>query len=271
MNTLDLSTAGFGAAVGAIAVLIVDLAAGLSSPVVAILAAAVIIIYIIASATSSSGAGAEPGPSGFTRGILVGINSALNGLLGSVIWGSALGSTGGVIVGIVIALVGFISVFPQISESDIYQGFLGWFNWLMPTSWLVVGLGLTFFVLSAIGHIIGLIIGSEFLKVKGVKVDWKTGTFFMKGGFVSNLNFRKTAFNMGNFAFVHKDAMDWHMEHEAGHSLNLGAFGSVFHLVGAVDENVPVIGGRGSDAYAERIAESNVTATSQTNIIPMWS
>ena len=149
MNTLDLSTAGFGAAVGVIAVLIVNLAAGMSPLIIAILVAAIIIIYIIASATSGSAGESEPGPSGFTRGLLVGINSALNAVLGSAVWGGVLGSTGGVIIGIVIAVIGFISVFPQISQSDVYEGFLGWFNWLMPASWIVVALGIAFFVVSA--------------------------------------------------------------------------------------------------------------------------
>ena len=58
-----------------------------------------------------------------------------------------------------------------------------------------------------------------------------------------------------------------HMDHEAGHTLNLGAFGFVFHLVGAIDENATP---RKSNALSERIAESNDTGTAGTNI-PMWA
>jgi hypothetical protein len=61
---------------------------------------------------------------------------------------------------------------------------------------------------------------------------------------------------MGNFSFVHYQATSTHMEHEVGHTLNLGAFGSLFHLVGAIDENLPVIGS-GHKAFSELLAESN--------------
>ena len=194
-----------------------------------------------------------------------GIDYFVIGGLANAVWGSILGSTVGVIFAIVLAIVNFIAVFPPVSQAGAFQVIIGWFNWLTPASWIVVGLGLVLFVLSLLGGLIGLIASSAFLKVEGLRVDAKTGTFFMKSGFVANLNFRQTAFNMGNFAFVHRNAASWHIDHEAGHSLNLGAFGSVFHFVGAIDENVPVIGGRGSNAYAERIAESNVPGTGQAN------
>ena len=271
MNTLNLSTSVFGAAVGAVATFILYIGLGLSAAAIGIIAGVVVVLYIVASVTSASGSGPEPGPSGFARGLLIGANTMLNGTLALAIWGALFGDTVGAIMAAVIGIINFLSVFPPVSQAGIYQGFLGWSNWLMPSSWVVVGLGLLFLVLSVLGHLIGLIAGSDFLKLSGARVDGKTGTFFFKGGFVSNLNFRKTAFNMGNFAFVHKDAGDWHLDHEAGHSLNLGAFGSVSHFVGAIDENVPVIGGRGRNAYAERIAESNVPSTGQSNIIPMWT
>ena len=95
--------------------------------------------------------------------------------------------------------------------------------------------------------------------------DWSTGTLFIKGGLVANLNYLDTAFNMGNFSFVDYKSGAWHKDHEAGHTLNLAAFGSVFHLIGAVDENVF----RGANAYSERIAESN--SSSGGSMIAMWA
>ena len=59
----------------------------------------------------------------------------------------------------------------------------------------------------------------------------------------------------------------WHLEHEAGHTLNLAAFGSIFHFIGPIDENVT---GGDANAYSKRLAESNDPATTQPNIIPMW-
>jgi len=94
----------------------------------------------------------------------------------------------------------------------------------------------------------------------------ETGTFFMKGGLAANLNYLHTAFNMGNFSFVDYTSGYWHKEHEAGHTLNLAAFGFIFHLIGAIDENIF----RRADAYSERLAESNASGDSGSNI-PMWA
>ena len=107
-----------------------------------------------------------------------------------------------------------------------------------------------------------------FFEVIAFQTDWKTGTWFMKGGYVANLNPLHTAFNMGAFSFVDKSSGQFHIEHEAGHSLNLATFGWVFHFIGALDENVA---GGGASAYSERIAESNVPGTSQGDVIAMWA
>ena len=89
-----------------------------------------------------------------------------------------------------------------------------------------------------------------YLAIQNVDADWKTGTVFMKGGLIANLNHLDTAFNMGNFCFVDYLSTAWHKDHEAGHALNLAAFGSLFHLIGAFDENATP---RGADAFAERL------------------
>ncbi len=135
-------------------------------------------------------------------------------------------------------------------------------NWLLPMSWLIVGLGLLFYIVSGLLH---LVTGGRVpcLRLLESGVDWKTGTFFVKGGLVANLNYTD-AFNMGNFAFVDFQAGAWHKEHEAGHTLNLAAFGSFFHLLGAVDENV--VPRRHGNVYSERLAESNSSHSSGSNI-----
>ena len=201
----------------------------------------------------------------FTRGWLIGMNSAANGFLAYTIVSMFADSTAGMIVGPAMGLLTLLSVFAVISQSGVYQAILGWGNWLMPTSWLVVALGLLFYVVSALFH---LFTGgkSTFLRIQDMGVDWSTGTFFMKGGLIANLNPIDTAFNMGSFSFVDYKSGIWHKSHEAGHTLNLAAFGSVFHLIGALDENAT---SRGEYALSERIAESNATAASGANI-PMW-
>jgi hypothetical protein len=226
--------------------------------ILAISAALGILSYIIAALAAASSFGE------YMRGWLIGLNASLNAVLGVAIVGE-FGSVAAAIVGIVLGLINLLCVLAPVSQSGFYQGVLGWLNWIMPMSWLIVGLGLLFYLVSFLLH--GVTGGKvPYLQIQALGADWKTGTFFIKGGLVANLNYLDTAFNMGNFSFVDYKSTDWHKEHEAGHTLNLAAFGCVFHLLGALDENVV----RGANAYSERLAESNATGTKGSNI-PMWA
>ena len=227
-----------------------------------ILAGVTLVGYIVANLAAGSDFGE------FMRGGLIGLNTVLNALLGMAIYGGLVGAQAGLIMALILAALNVLTVIGPVANNEVYQGVLGWVNWLLPMSWLVVGLGLLLFILNLLGHLIlGLIFKVDFFRIIGGAVDWKTGTFFTHGGFVSNLNPIDTAFNMGNFSYVDKVSHVLHIEHEAGHTLNLGAFGSVFHFIGAIDENVT---GGGRNAFSERLAESNDPSTSQSNIIPMW-
>ena len=227
--------------------------------IVAACAGLALISYIVAAVSAITTFGE------FMRGWLIGLNGALNGVVAFAIVASFGGIAAGAVVGGALGVVNLLSVFPAVSQSGFYQGLLGWFNWIMPMSWIIVALGLFFLVISFLLHLVtaGKV---AYLRIEDAGVDWATGTFFIKGGLIANLNYLDTAFNMGNFSFVDYKSTSWHKEHEAGHTLNLAAFGWLFHLVGALDENVL----RGANAYAERLAESNATGKSGSNI-PMWS
>jgi hypothetical protein len=160
----------------------------------------------------------------------------------------------------------FLSVFPRVSQSAVYRRVAGWLTTLLPMSWPVQAFGLLFLIGSVLPSVLTL--GKvRFLAVEGIRVDSDTGSVFVKGGLPANLNYLRTAFNMGSFSFVYSSSRSWHIEHEGGHTLNLTAFGSVFHLAGAIDENI--VPRRGADAYAERLAESNVPRP-RRGTLPMW-
>ncbi len=234
-----------------------------------------IVLYIVAAVAQKSftqaGTFAE-----LMRGLLVGINAGGNFAIWFWIFDAALGDPiPGLVLGGVTAVFNTLTVFRPLSQNQFFQGILGYMNWIMPMSWVIVGLGFGFTFFSLL---LALFTGFQvrYLRPQGVKVDWKTGTFFMRGGLVSNLNPIDTAFNMGNFSFVDKDSTTpegsdaWHVEHEAGHTLNLASFGWAFHLLGALDEMV--VPGRGMNAYAERLADSNDAASRSRAVhIPMWS
>jgi hypothetical protein len=203
------------------------------------------------------------------RGGLLGYNAALNLFLASAIVGRLFGSSAGWAVGLLLGLLNALALVGPIAADRRYQAVLGWFCWLLPMSWLVVAPGAILFVLSLLGHLfLGWPRGHAFWKVSRLTVDRPTGSLFVCSGWVSNLNAFRTAFNMGSFSYVHRASPSLYVEHEAGHALNLAAFGSVVHLLGAAEENLLH---RGADAYAERLAEGHVAGTVQTNVIPMWS
>jgi hypothetical protein len=215
-------------------------------------------LYLVAGRTASiDGVNAE-----FMPGLLIGVNAGLN----AVFLAALIHPLTALLVVIVVP-----ALIPAVARSDVYQAFLGWANFLYPMSWLVSGLGLVFMLVSAL--LFGVTIGRvNFLKITKVLVDWKTGTFFIVGGLAGNGNLREgsTGFNMGNFAFLRASAgADPQLiEHEAGHGLNLAAFGFVFHFIGAIDENVT---GGNDKAYSERFAESNVPSTfTRGPTLPIW-
>ncbi len=218
----------------------------------------VLALYIVASFTVGGKVGEA------MRGAMVGINAALNWRL---VW-ALIGGDAGLVIGLTLGVINFCAAFAFLSQREVFQGLLGYLNWVLPMSWPIVALGMSFLVVSGIGALaLGLPLRSAFFRIAKAQVDWKTGTLFIKGGLVANLNYLHTAFNMGNFSFVDKQSGDMHIDHEAGHSLNLAAFGAVFHLIGAFDENLLRHGWK---AFSERLAESNVPGTSVPEVLKMW-
>ena len=226
--------------------------------ILGLVAACILISYIVAASTATSPFGE------FMRGWLVGVNAALNTILGYAIFSHLIDTSAGVIVACAIGILNLLCVLAPVSQNSVYQGLISYLNWFLPMSWPIIILGALFYVVSFALHLLS---GGKvaYLKMQDVGADWSTGTLFMKGGLVANLNYLDTAFNMGNFSFVDYKSGNWYKDHEAGHTLNLAAFGSLFHLIGAVDENVF----RGANAYSERLAESN--SSSGGSNISMWA
>lgn len=228
--------------------------------VVALAGATTVLGYVVGRLAVGSAAGEA------ARGVLIGVNAAANLALARWAYGALFGAPLGLVLGLTLATLVLLCAVRPIAASDGFQGVLGYLSVLMPMSWPIIGAGLLFLAVEAIGGLVGLIARVDFLKLKGASVDWKTGTFFVQGGLVGNLNFRHTAFNMGSVGFLDRAGSVAFMDHEAGHALNLAAFGSVFHLVGAADENL--LGGHDA-AFAEVLAESN-NPSPQFTVLPMW-
>jgi hypothetical protein len=227
-----------------------DSSTGSGIAVLGVVVGVAVLFYVLASTL-------EGDWSETMRGVMIGMSAGGNAGVWAA-WGVmplAIGS------GALLAL----ALSNTISTTGVYQFVVGWANWVLPLSWLIVGLGMAFLAVSLVGW--GFTFGQvDFFGVNKFFIDWSTGTAFLKGGFIANLNSYDTAFNMGNFAFIDTKSTADHAEHEAGHTLNLAAFGSLFHLIGFVDE---VILSNKGDAYSERLADSH--ASSGGVNIPMWT
>jgi RHS repeat-associated protein len=196
--------------------------------------------YALASANQGTAFG------DFMKGFLIGLNAGLNMIMMTAI--------GGPVLGAIVGVIGFLAVFDGVRQNSFYQGVLGWSSWFMPMSWLVQGVGLLFFLLTVIP---AALTGNQAaaVKITYIHVDWATGSIIVKGGWIANLNPIDTAFDMGNFVYVDaaNTAPDDDVPHELGHALSLGAFGSIIHLVGFVDE----MGLQNPNAWTERMADSH--------------
>ena len=218
-----------------------------------------VILYLVARTRTAP----ESRAGEFMPGLLLGLNTGANGVL--------IAALVGPIVAVVICVVPTLAIIEPVARSEIYQAVLGWWNWILPMSWPIVAIGLLILIFSGILALVNLATKSAFLTVEKLKMQAKTGTTFLVGGLGGNANLNpdSTGFNMGTVAFIrHGKASDYLYAHESGHTLNLGIWGSIVHLIGALDENV--FGGH-NQAYTELFAESHVPQSSRLGpIFPMW-
>ena len=255
-NNVDLSGMSFWSVFGAIVGAIVGIALVVfAGPLLALIIgiAVITLSYVLASNNVNNDFGE------FMRGFMIGFNAGMNAAIGTILFGP--------VIGIALGVINFLAAFDSIAQNDIYKGILGWASWLMPMSWVVTGLGLIFFVINLI------VAGVTFqqvdrVKIHSISVNWQTGMIIMEGGLIT---YPPGGFNMGNFSFYgegHTDVID----HELGHGLSLGAFGWVFHFIGAIDENL--VQENMHDAYSEHLAESNQATPDHpppTPALDMWT
>jgi len=238
-----------GALAGATAAIVLLLTIGLL-PGALLLAALAPAGYALAAATAARASGA------LTRGLLVGLNAGANAVLASALFGP--------VAGVALGAIDFLAAFDPLARRSAYQTLLGWTSWLQPLSWPATGAGILFALVNAL-YTAGERIRPRGRAIRRLSLDWPTGTIIVEGGLLFPRGYGG-GYNLGNFVFL---TAGWRhiLAHETGHTLNVAAFGSLFHYVGAIDENF--IQACHADAYAERIADSHAPdAAGRT--IRMW-
>jgi hypothetical protein len=202
-------------------------------------------------------------------GALIGANAGVNAVL---VWRIVLAFGPSWLAVGVAALFGAAigaGCVPVVSRDGRYQALMGPANLLLPASWPVQVGGLAMLLVSLAVAPFGRTRPKVRLRLR---LDRGTTTLFVVGGLVGNLiPGKSTGFDMGNVAFTKGDAPDlaYLLHHETGHTLSLAALGSLFHGLGAFDENVAK---RGTAAFAEMVAESHVpTGQDRGNpIVSLW-
>ncbi len=234
---------------------------------VILLAVLVLLLYLFASLATANGQPSTLNPFGeFCLGALIGVNAGANFMLAFtamafIFW--PLGLAAAPIVATVLSVINALAAFQGLAGSPVFAAILGWFSWAMPMSWPATLVGVLFFVINAISFALGAPLRVGF--------EWWTGTVVVHGG-VTYIN--RTGFNLGNFSFFHPDfgnTAPWFTRdvtppapnpgtvqgltfHETGHTLNVAACGSIFHYIGALDQNFLT----GSLAFTEQLAEGHL-------------
>ena len=269
LNNADPDGMTFWSVVGAIAGVVAGVAIVTLAAIATPLGVAAIVVGAIGLMTVSYVAGSAAAGSGFgefMRGFSIGLNAGLGATLGSMIFGP--------IVGIALGVVNFLAAIDDVAgdRHGTYQAILGWSSWLMPMSWLATGIGLAIFLTDIVAAgLTGNKPGTA-TRINSISVDWATGAIVTHGGVVGS-SF-DGGYTPGNFVYISTTAPTTVsagiIQHELGHTLSNAAFGSIWHLVGWIDENFVQKAGQEDRAYAERLAESHNPAGASLPL-PWWA
>src|SRR5262249_46215274 len=118
---------------------------------VAVMAGVCLVSYVLAAigweASSTSSSVGE-----VMRGWLVGLNTALNGIPAFVIVHAMADVPVALACSLGLGAVNLLATLGPVSRNGFYQGVIGWLNWVMPMSWLIVAVGFAFYLFSFLLH-----------------------------------------------------------------------------------------------------------------------
>lgn len=180
-----------------------------------------------------------------------------------------------------LALAPILVIISALARSRIMQILVGWTTWVMPLSWIVGAIGVLAFVpFGAAGvwrH------GRDALRI-----DPTSGTLEVQVDFsdIPGVPSLAVGFSLGLFTFLNsgftnpRSFLDRSVSaHEAGHTLNTGAFGGIFLLVNALDENILRTQPDNYLSLGELYAESRAPGTLRVaddashicSYLPLWT
>lgn len=179
-----------------------------------------------------------------------------------------------------LAVVPVLVIFSALAHSRVVQILVGWATWIMPLSWIVGAIGVLAFVPFGVAGIARH--GRDALRI-----DPTSGTLEVQVNFsdIPGVLPEAVGFSLGFFTFLNTDLttpksfLDRSVSaHEAGHTLDTGAFGGIFLLVNVFDEVVLRVPPANFFTLGELYAESRAPGTLRvadhpTHIcpyLPLW-
>jgi len=222
----------------------------------------------------------------FWRGVNIGVNCLYAGIVADIVYGAMFTPIGGGVAAVLVLIASFaVLIWPEDAGVKLVVGTLAP---LLPSSWLFTVIGGVFFLIGLALHWVSLVFAgapafARWFAVGAVTISPEESSIAIAGGLPANLNGAvlvvsgPMGYDLGLFLMLHGffGTPPGLIQHEAGHHLNLAAFGSLFQLIGWFDEiraaAVAAAGGPGGGiyAYAERLAEGNVVGTTRP-IVRMW-
>ena len=210
------------------------------------------------------------------RGFIIGLTTSVNFLVWAVLLGNPVIAT-------LLALINFLAVVPGVSGSRrIYQPILGFASWLLPTTYLMMPLGILLFILNLPSAL------STPFGIRALRFDFLTATIEMTGGtvlraLVASGPGRGTTggFNLGNFTFLMLApgaspatvqttfGLGGLSDHETGHTLSVAALGGFHAWINAIDQNIRPLR-RLTRAYGELVANSHFGGILGQPSVTVW-
>lgn len=263
--------------------------------VIAVILTLIFFAYWIASAgvtlPAAPGLVATTWVERFGRGSLIGFNAGINLAFLLAVLAAV---PGGPMVAFILSSICWLACILAVSNNPVYQVVLAYCCLFLPMSAPINAVGALCLTLNTAAIAFGVALN--------ILIDWRRANVVMHGGFIHGCV--RTAFNMSNFTVAHPDMglnnpwvspgtpvwpvcpagfdppgpRRWTVQgvvfHETSHTLNVAAYGWVYHLVGFADQWMPMpwSGGAilGADSHSELCAESGLRGAGR-NWLDMWA
>ena len=233
------------------AITLTVLSAGALAPLLGVAAST---MYMIAGGALFAGmfvgafiGAVQGGPDGALVGALLGLSIVATVFIGAWVYGSffGLGAAAGFAIAGSLGGIQAAAFIPEVRQSDVYKGILGWSSWLNPWAWPGIVWGAIWFIVDVI------VTGISRGELPDVEIQGRYGTISTTNSSLDDA-LDAPGYAWGTFIWIRPGAGADVPSHEAGHALNNALFG-IFQATNPLGLHH----GGHEEALWENLAESN--------------